>query len=595
MSKVTEEIKSRLDIVSIISEYVQLKPAGVNSKGRCPFHNEKTPSFMVNRERQFWHCFGCNTGGDVFEFLMKIENLEFVEALKILADKTGVKLEDNERIETNKNEKNRLLDIVRLAAKFYHKVLLDSPQSVAARAYVLEERALTLHTLDEWQIGYIPENWDTLTQFLLKKGFGINDMVHAGLVLQKQGGGWYDRFRGRIMFPLSDAQGNVVGFTGRLLKDDPTGQQGKYVNSPQTPLYDKSKLLYGLHYAKRAIKEKGFVVVVEGQMDVIACHEYGMCNVVASSGTALTHEQVRLLKRFTSHIYLAFDADAAGQLAARRGIDIALAEGMVVRIITIPQQIAKDPDECIRKAPDAWSRAVETARHLMEYYFDIFTLGVDLNDAQARTNTAKQLIGEIIKLPDPIDREYWLDKLAHLLGVSVMVLKEQLKVELSRKKPQSASQKSAQISSQFTPQEEPAHKISRQILAWCLKYPSLWTEVLVSIKMNALPTVALKNIFLAAQVSHDKIGEQCKDAKEESHEMALAELLSNDLFDGADEDMNEADEPRNSAQELVTRLNMWYTAKKRQELARTMEEAERAGDVPRMQLIAEELNKLLEH
>jgi len=593
MSKVTEEIKSRLDIVSLIGEYVQLKPAGVNSKGRCPFHNERTPSFMVSRERQFWHCFGCNTGGDVFDFLMKIENLEFVEVLKMLADKTGVKLEDNERVETNKNEKNRLLDIVRLAAKFYHKVLLDSPQSAAARAYVLEDRALAPHALDEWQIGYITESWDTLTQFLLKKGFGINDMVNAGLVMQKQGGGWYDRFRGRIMFPLSDAQGNVVGFTGRLLKDDPTGQQGKYVNTPQTSLYDKSKLLYGLHYAKSAIKEKGFVVVVEGQMDVIACHEYGMRNVVASSGTALTVEQVRLLKRFTSQIYLAFDADAAGQLAARRGIDIALAEGMIVRIITIPQQIAKDPDECIRKDPDVWKQSVENARPLMEYYFEIFTFGVDLNDAQARTNTTKQLIREIIKLPDPIDREYWLDKLAHLLGVSVSVLKEQLKVELRRSKPHFAVQKPAQTSSPLVSQEDPAHKIGRQILAWCLKYPSLWTEVLTSIKINALPSIALQNIFSAAQEAQGKIGPQFKNAKDESHEIMLAEFLSNDLFESGNEDIDEENESHRSARELVTRLNVWYTTRKRQELARNMEEAERAGDFVRMQSISEELKQLI--
>lgn len=595
MSKVTEEIKSRLDIVSIVGEYVQLKPAGTHSKGRCPFHNERTPSFMVNRERQFWHCFGCNTGGDVFEFLMKIENLEFVEVLKMLADKTGVKLEDNERIETNKNEKNRLLDIMRLAAKFYHKVLLDSPRCAAARAYLLEERLLDLHIIDEWQIGYIPENWDTLTQFLLKKGFGINDIVQTGLSLQKQGGGWYDRFRGRIMFPLFDSQGNIVGFTGRLLKDDPTFAQGKYVNTPQTLLYDKSKILYGLHYAKKAIKEKGFVVVVEGQMDVIACHENKMRNVVASSGTALTVEQVRLLKRFTSNIYLAFDADAAGQIAARRGIDIALAESVIVRVVTFPRNFAKDPDECIRKDPEVWKRAVENARPLMEYYFEIFTQGIDLNAAIARVDTAKQLIGEIIKLQDPVDREYWLEKLAHLLGVSIAVLKEQLLVELRKKKFRFSAQKTVPSGDYLVPQEDSAHKIGRQILAWCLKYPSLWTEVLSSIKIKALPSAALQNIFSTALEKRGQIEQRFQELNDESKEIMLAELLSHDLFMGENENTNEENESHRSVQDLVTRLNMWYTTKKRHELAKAMEDAERADDILRMQLILEELNNLTEN
>ena len=329
----TQAIKDRLDIVQIIGEYIPLKKAGANWKANCPFHNEKSPSFMVNAEKQFWHCFGCSKGGDVFSFLQEMEGMDFPEALKILADRAGVKI-DTFASEVNKSQKNRILEINNKAAYFFHHFLLEMPASGGARDY-LKRRELKQETIEEWKVGFIPEQWDLLTQYLLKKGNSIDDLLASGLTIKKDGGGVYDRFRGRIMFPLWDMHGNIVGFTGRVLVETEKSG-GKYVNTPQTLVYDKSRILYGLNFAKTEIKSKDFTVLVEGQMDVVACHQAGMKNVVASSGTALTFEQIKLLKRYSNNIAIAFDADAAGQNAAKRGIDLALEQGMNIKIIQIP-------------------------------------------------------------------------------------------------------------------------------------------------------------------------------------------------------------------------------------------------------------------
>lgn len=430
MSDEIQQIKDKIDVADLIGEYIQLKPAGTNKKGLCPFHHEKSPSFMVNSERQSWHCFGCAKGGDIFSFIQEMEGMEFVEALRYLANRAGIQL-SNRRSDIDNNQKNRIKEINKEAARFFYNFLIKMPASKEAFDY-LQNRGLKPDTIDEWQIGFIPEQWDLLTQYLLKKGFGVDDLVASGLTIRKEGAdsqsvrGFYDRFRGRIMFPIRDTHGDVVGFTGRILVEK-ENSGGKYVNTPQTIVYDKSRIIFGLDKAKQEIKTKDLVVIVEGQMDVIACHQAGMKNVVASSGTALTEEQIKLLQRYTKNINMAFDADEAGQNAAKRGIDLAIEAGMRVRVIRIPEGKGKDPDECLKNNSDVWFEAVKNAQDVMDWYFDKVLFKKDINDYQQKQQVVDELLLEIARIPYAVEKDHWLRKLSERVNVEVAVLREDLK------------------------------------------------------------------------------------------------------------------------------------------------------------------------
>src|SRR3989339_102633 len=424
----TQLIKEKLDIVQTIQEYVPLKKAGIYYKAPCPFHREKTPSFMVNAEKQIWKCFGCSKGGDIFSFIQEMEGLDFPEALKLLADRAGVKI-DSYRSEIDKSQKNRILDINQKAARFFHHILTEMEGANGAREY-LEKRGLKKETIEKWQIGFVPDQWDLLTKYFLKKGVGVDDLVVAGLVIKKDvaraGQGFYDRFRGRIMFPIWDVHGNVVGFTGRVLMET-ENSGGKYMNTPQTLVYDKSRVIYGLDKAKTEIKAQDQVVLVEGQMDVVACHQAGMKNVVASSGTALTLEQIKLLKRYSSNIAMAFDGDSAGVAAAKRGINIALGEGLNVKAIRIPEGKGKDPDECLKKNPEVWFDSVKNASDVLHWFFEMVFFGKNTSDPKEKQKIANELLPIIGLIPFAVERDYWLKELAGRLGTDTSVLRDDLK------------------------------------------------------------------------------------------------------------------------------------------------------------------------
>ncbi len=424
----TQLIKEKLDIVQTIQEYVPLKKAGIYYKAPCPFHREKTPSFMVNAEKQIWKCFGCGKGGDIFSFIQEMEGLDFSEALKLLADRAGVKI-DNYRSEIDKSQKNRILEINQKAANFFHHILTEMDGASAAREY-LEKRGLKKETIERWQVGFIPDQWDLLTKYFLKKGIGVDDLIAAGLVIKKDaaraGQGFYDRFRGRIMFPIWDVHGNVVGFTGRVLVET-ENSGGKYVNTPQTLVYDKSRVIYGLDKAKTEIKAQDQVVLVEGQMDVVACHQAGMKNVVASSGTALTLEQIKLLKRYSNNIAMAFDGDSAGIAAAKRGINIALGEGLNVKAIRIPEGKGKDADECLQKNPEVWFGAVKNSSDVLHWFFEMAFLNKNTSDPKEKQKIANELLPIIGLIPFAVERDYWLKELAGRLGTDTSVLRDDLK------------------------------------------------------------------------------------------------------------------------------------------------------------------------
>ncbi len=425
MSTPAEEVKLRLDIVELIGEYVQLKQVGTNWKARCPFHNERTPSFMVSRERGSWHCFGCARGGDIFSFIQEMEGMDFPEALRFLAKRAGVEVRQvDPKLAT---QRTKLLDVMRWAMRYYHEVLLKAKEAHIARDYLVK-RQVTAETIDEWQLGYAPTGGDTAYRAMRAKGFSDDDIFQAGLTIKKdRGAGYFDRFRGRVMFPIADLHGTVVGCSGRILDAlvDPTKPTpAKYINSPQTLIYNKSAILFGLDKAKQPIKKAERAVLVEGYMDCIASHQAGRQNVVASSGTALTRDQVKLLKRYTNMIVLAFDADAAGAQAALRGVDQALQEEVNVLMLRLPY--GKDPDELISKDPAAWDTAVAKAQPIMEYYFEEATANRDVTQVKEKKAIAKFLLPILAKVGDAIEQTHYLQKLADLLRVDEQTLRRSM-------------------------------------------------------------------------------------------------------------------------------------------------------------------------
>ncbi|MFA5000186.1 MAG: DNA primase [Patescibacteria group bacterium] len=426
----SEEIKSKLDIVEVIREYVPVKAVGANFQALCPFHNEKTPSFVISPEKQIWHCFGCGRGGDVFSFVMEKEGLGFMEALRLLAPKAGVVLK-YERSE-DYSKRNRIIDIMELAGKYYAHLLTQSV-GVAAKEYLLQ-RGLDEAEIADWQIGYSLDSWDGLYKFLKARPltgpkYTDEEIFAAGLIIKKEAvgaqRGYYDRFRDRIMFPIHDVHNNLVAFTARVNPvKEKTEKIGKYINSPQTAVYDKSRILFALNKAKSAIKEADLAIVVEGQMDAIAAHRHGFKNTVASSGTALTTEQVKLLKRFTNNIALLFDMDDAGQLAADRGIKECLAQEVNLKIITLPS--GKDPDECLKNNPEDFQAAAAGAKPMLEYYFDKVSAGLDLTLLENKQAVVKKMLAMIALVYNSLEQDFWLKKLSENLEIKEAILREAL-------------------------------------------------------------------------------------------------------------------------------------------------------------------------
>ncbi|MEO5927373.1 MAG: DNA primase [Patescibacteria group bacterium] len=419
-----DDVKTRLDIADAVQEYLPLKPAGSGSfRGLCPFHHEKTPSFYVNRPRQSWHCFGCDQGGDVISFVMKMEGMEFREALELLATKAGVELPSFDIQKSS--EKKRLYEVNDLATRFFRTMLLESPGAEHARAYAAKRNIDEL-TGDLWHIGYAPDSWSALSEALMKKGATEDELIKAGLVgKREQGSGVYDRFRDRLMFTITDVHGHIVGFTARQLSEDK--KEAKYVNTPETSIYKKSAVLYGLDKAKGEIKRQDLAVIVEGNMDVVTSHRVGITNVIASSGTALTHDQLSLLKRFSKNLAIAFDQDAAGNAATLRGLDLARQLDFNIRIITLPPEAGKDPDDAAGKDVALWSDAITHSAGIVEWLYRNAFRGRDISKPEDKKLVARDLLPEFRRIPDPVERDGWITRLGRDLGVSEDALREAIK------------------------------------------------------------------------------------------------------------------------------------------------------------------------
>ena len=414
----TELIKSKVNIVDLISEYIPLKKAGVNFKAPCPFHNEKTPSFVVSPERQIFKCFGCQKSGDIFTFLMEKEGMDFKDALEMLAKKAGIVLKQTE---SKKDFKQRLFEVNLKAQEFFHYMLTKHPLGKNALEY-LKSRGVTDESIESFGIGYAPNSWESLTKVLLKRNFTISEIIEVGLAVSSRNGG-YDRFRGRITFPLIDSKDKLRGFSGRVLYL----AEPKYINSPQTPIFDKSEYLFGINLAKAEIRAKKEAVLVEGEMDVIMSHQAGFRNVVASKGTALTEGQVNLIKKFTENLSLCFDMDIAGDSASRRGIEIAEKAGLNIKVIELTS--GKDAAEVVKEDPGLWEKAVADAVPIYDYYLTSTAKRYDVKNPVDLKKIGMELIPIWAKIPDDLVRERYIQKLASFLRTDEKALRETIDKE----------------------------------------------------------------------------------------------------------------------------------------------------------------------
>ncbi|HBQ28691.1 MAG TPA: DNA primase [Desulfotomaculum sp.] len=417
-TEVLETIRHQTDIVNLIGKYVSLEKKGHNYTGLCPFHQEKKPSFTVSQEKQVFYCFGCGTGGDIYKFLMLAENLTFPEAVQNLATQAGVRIPVPAYLgnEEQTRKKEQLWKINELAKNFYHYFLTKQPEAQPARDY-LAKRGLSLVALKSFQLGYAPASWTTLLDYLKQQNCLTGEIMDTGLVISSEHGKGYDRFRNRLIFPIYDFLGRVVGFGGRVLDDS----LPKYLNTPESSIFNKRNILYGLNLARSSIREQGFALIVEGYLDAITAHQFGLANTVATLGTSLTEEQARLIARYTREAVIAYDADLAGEVAALRGVDILHASGCLVRVVTIRE--GKDPDEYIRlKGINAWKELVANALPLLEY---------KLIKAKQKKGTTRVILQQVLpnlaSYKDAVEQEEGIRKVAAYLNLSWEVIKNEIK------------------------------------------------------------------------------------------------------------------------------------------------------------------------
>ncbi|KKT65436.1 MAG: primase protein [Candidatus Woesebacteria bacterium GW2011_GWA2_44_33] len=422
MEDQVEEVKRKTDIVGLIGQYVVLKKIGRHHKGLCPFHSEKTPSFMVNEEMGLYKCFGCGAGGDSIKFLMEIEGIDFREALERLAGKAGVKLVAR-KFDVG-GDKQKLLEVMELAARYYHWLLTESKSGEEARKYLVD-RKINTKLIETFNLGFSLSGWDNLMSYLIKKkGYSEEILEKAGLISKRSGGGYYDKFRGRIMFPLQDSGGKVVGFTGRILPSLAKEGEPKYLNSPETVIYHKGRMLYGFYQARQAIRERKRAVLVEGQMDMISSFGAGVTETVAVGGTSLTDEQVELLARLASIIYLSLDADDAGTTAIKRSVELAEKRGLEIKVVQI--EGGKDPDEIARKSPGKWNEMVESAVEVYEFVMKRSLAKNDVTTVSGMRKVTEEVLPIFMKIENSVIKEVWTKKLAEKLGVESAVVKSEM-------------------------------------------------------------------------------------------------------------------------------------------------------------------------
>lgn len=418
-----EKIKAKLDIVEVISSYgIEVKRAGSNFKANCPFHQEKTASFMINPQIQIYKCFGCGNGGDTIKFIQEIEKVSFPDAIKIAADKAGIELSNVNYTKDKKleEEKKRIIEANTITAKFFNYVLKELPQGEAGRAYA-EKRKIDKKRIDDFLVGYAPKSYSALKNVLIKRGFKESELIQWGLLVDRNGSS-IDKFRERLMQPIFDTAGNILGFSGRYIgtnKDTP-----KYLNSPETPVYKKNELLYGLYQGKDSIRKKKYVILVEGNIDILSSHRVGVENIVAPLGTAFTLNQAKLIKRFADQVFFCFDTDDAGTKALERGLSIVEKIGLKHKVVNITGY--QDADEMIVKKPDEWELRLSKPMNSVEYLFEVYSKDVDLRNPDNKSTFRDRIMPVINSLTDEVQQAFFMNKLAEIVGVEEKRLEKRL-------------------------------------------------------------------------------------------------------------------------------------------------------------------------
>jgi DNA primase len=575
-----DEVKSRLSIEDVIGEYVTLKRAGRNWKALSPFGNEKSPSFVVSPEKQIWHDFSSGRGGDMFSFVMEMEGLDFRETLELLARKAGVDMEKYRSAGSGQRgpKKERLYQLLEATAHFYQ---VQFSQNKVALEYVFKKRQFTKETALEWRLGYSPNNGDALVKYLTTKKFSVEEMQAAGVTSQRARG-LSDMFRGRLMIPLCDPQGRVIGFTARLLEENP--EAPKYINTPATTLYDKSRHVYGLHLAKEAIRKCKYVVLAEGNLDVIASHQAGVREVVATAGTALTEPHLKALSRFTGDIRLCFDADKAGMNATERAIPIASKVKVSLSVITIPS--GKDPDELIKQDPAIWKRVIQEPKYALDWLMERYETLLDITSAQGKREFSDVLLPVVRALADPVEQDHYLRAIAVSIGVGVDALAAKLsqteKQEIRPLKRPKVAPK------QLDRQVVDYNKAQDHFLALMLLQPQVRTNLTVMTEaMFTRDTAKQLLAFLQANLDFNGEADRAKALSGIAEYVTILTLQFEELYSGL-----EITELQYEATRLQTRLVEQFVKNRKQTLVSQMHDA----DETQMQTLlaeAKELDALL--
>ncbi|MEK7590312.1 MAG: DNA primase [Patescibacteria group bacterium] len=555
MSDTVQEIREKVDIADFLKGYLRLSPAGKNFKANCPFHQEKTPSFIISPEKQIWHCFGCGAGGDIVGFLMRYENIEFIEALKILAEKAGI---DFRRQGTADQKQYARFYEINEAAKNFFKLQLAASDSV--KTY-LKERGLKLETIEEFELGFAPDGRDVLVSHLTKRGYSINDIEKAGVIIKSDRGTYYDRFRRRIMFPIYNHFGKVIGFTGRVMPSD-DATLAKYVNSPETPIFNKSKILYGLHKTKNQIRESSQAFLVEGQMDFLMCWQAGINNVIATSGTALTGEHLKILKRLAGTLILAFDADEAGQLAAERTIDMAGALDFAVNVFGIDDKRFKDPADVAQNNPELLKKYLSEAKPAMRHLFEKYLTNSDVPNLANQKRGIRVLLAKIKNLHSPVERAQWIKELSVRTGIGESAMLEEMDAL------ESAVHLSPQNNGTNDEQKVFINKSRKDVIAQRLLS-------LVSADARFLPEAKLVSDFLPEaykQVLAVMESSSSPAAKEIADLAVLVNLRSSLELQRPSEKMGE------EFKDLLKQLESEHLKERREILGTTIKNAEEKGD-----------------
>jgi DNA primase len=568
-------IKQKLDIVDIIGEYITLIPAGSNYKAISPFRTEQTPSFIVSPELQIYKDFGGDKAGDIFQFIMDIEGVPFPEALNILSQKAGISLKTYSKDgQVNIDNKKTLLNILSDSTKIYHSILNHISYGQKGLEYLVS-RGITNELIDLFEIGLAPQNYHTLSKKLSQK-YSNNDIEASGMAISSDKNNIYDRFRGRIMIPIKDTLGRVVGFTGRVLPEYDDGKMGKYVNSPQTIVFDKSKLLFGLSQAKIDIKSNNRVIIVEGQMDVIMSHKAGVKEVVAVSGTALTENHITTLLRYTNQFILAFDNDKAGINSCLRSAAMIAKKGGVVKVINI--DTGKDAADLVKENPSLWVDSVHKALDFIEYYINHIVSKIEAEDTPAKNKALQSLISWIQDISDPITKNYYIKRLADLLNMAEKDIYNQLKL----------SNTIASSNSKQYLQDTPLIKLQKQIIAYLLYKPTNHDILILEQFLFTQPQ--LKELFIKLRKycknnSPQKLNlGDCKKILLDAEYLTLEDLLL-PIFYKIEQLESSEDQIQQTIKENITLLKNQYKALVRKTLFKKLKEAKKNGDTNTVQEI----------